>query len=116
MMFKMTLQVTQAMMTHIFKRIKFLKADVVPMNKTLNDDLTEEIEWIDYWSEMISSAPCDFVWDRYYEEFSDKMILSKHNFFKLIKRHLNLKSKTVRIGKDSVKYCFYKPSQYKEKS
>lgn len=108
MMFKMTLHVTEAMMNHIFKRIKFLKADVVPINKTLNDDLTEEIKWIDYWADMISCAPCDYVWEQYYDEFSDKIILSKNNFFKLIKRHLNLRSKTMRLGDDSVKYCFYK--------
>lgn len=112
MMFKMTLQISEAMMNHILKRIKFLKANVAPINKTLNDDLTEEIEWIDYWSETINGAPCDFVWDKYCEEFSDKMILSKHNFFKLIKRHLNLRSKTMRFDKDNVKYCFYKPSQH----
>ena len=77
-----------------------------PLYKSLENDLTDEVNWIHSHESMIVGAVCEFVWDLYYEEFIDKMILSKYKFYELIKRELNVEMGVIRISQDSVKNCF----------
>ena len=105
-MYKTQATLTEAQVKH--SKISFDK--ITPVYKTLNDDLTDEIDWINYWEEMILETSCDFVWDRYYDDFHDKKILSRNSFYKLIRQTLHCCSKQVRIN-DAVKYCFVRKSK-----
>lgn len=77
-----------------------------PIYKSLENDLTDEVNWIRSHESLIIGAACEYVWDLYYKEFIDKMILSKHKFYELIKKELNVEMKVIRINQDSVKNCF----------
>jgi len=80
--------------------------DVKPLHKLFDDDLTDEISWIHAHKDMIVGAACEYIWDLYYEEFMEQMILSKYRFYKLIEKELGVKTKVVRISQDTVKNCF----------
>lgn len=80
--------------------------DVRPVHKLFGDDLTDDINWIHAHKSMIVGAACELIWDMYYEEFIDKMILSKYRFYELIKKELNVEMKVIRTSQDSVKNCF----------
>ena len=77
-----------------------------PIYKSLENDLTDEVNWIRSHESMTVGAACEYIWDLYYKEFIDKMILSKYKFYELIKKELNVEMKVIRIGQDSVKNCF----------
>jgi hypothetical protein len=78
---------------------------ITPIYKKLNDDLTDEIHWIH--DNIIVDVSCEHIWNLYYEAFIEKKILSKHDFYKLIRRELSLKCKVIRIDKNTM-YCFVK--------
>lgn len=102
MKFKVQMTLTEAQI----KNMKLSLDKITPIYKTLDDDLTDEIDWIKFWSQMIFDTSCDFVWDRYYCDFHDKKILPKNLFYKLVRHVLNCRSKSRRINENSVQYCF----------
>lgn len=106
MMYKVIYEVTEAQM----KNLKLSPNKITPVYKTLDDDLTDELDWIDYWEKMILDTSCEFVWDRYYDDFHDKKILSKNLFYKLIHQTLGCHSKQIRLTRDTTKYCFVRKS------
>lgn len=77
-----------------------------PIYKSLEDDLSDEINWIRSHESIIVGAACEYVWYLYYDEFIDKMILSKYKFYEVIKKELSVKMKVIRISQDTVKNCF----------
>lgn len=99
MMFQVTHDVSQKNLPETYTKI-------IPKYKSLKDDLTLETKWIRY--NDVVGLPCDYVWQKYYDEFIDHKILSKNNFYKLVKSTLNVKMKVMRTSDDSVKNCFVK--------
>lgn len=77
---------------------------ITPVYKSLNDDLTNEIEWIH--QHEIINAVCEYIYDLYCESFKEKKVLTRNSFYKLVRKELPLKSKAIRIGQDNVKRCF----------
>lgn len=104
MMFQATHEVSENNLPENYTKI-------IPKYKTLDDDLTDEINWIYAHEHLITGAACEYVWDLYYKEFVNCKILSKNNFYKLIKKELSLKCKIVRISQDATKYCFAEKSK-----
>ncbi len=102
MKFKVQITLTEAQI----KNLRLSPDKITPIYKTLNDDLTDEIDWIKYWTQMILNASCDFVWDRYYDEFHNKKILPKNLFYKLVRRTLHCCTKPYRTSNNHVKNCF----------
>jgi hypothetical protein len=88
---------------------------ILPSYKSLNDNLTDVINWIrEKAAEMngFHEIACEHIWDLYYDEFIDKKILSKHDFYKLIREKLQVKMKIVRINTEAVKRCFVTKSSF----
>lgn len=83
---------------------------IIPVHKSLKDDLTLEINWINNHKHLIPGAACEFIWDLYYEDFIDQKILRRYDFYKLIRRQLDLECNTVRTANESIKYCFVEKS------
>lgn len=106
MKFKVHLTLTEAQLANV--KMSFDK--VTPAYKSLNDDLTEEVEWICHNKNMIVGAACEFVWDMYYTAFYHKKILTKTAFYKLVRNTLCVKNKPFRLSSDTVKYCFVSKS------
>ena len=77
-----------------------------PVYKSLESDLSDEVNWIRSHESIIVGAACEYIWDLYYDEFIDKMILSKYKFYELIKKELDVKMRVIRISQDTVKNCF----------
>lgn len=77
-----------------------------PIHKSLENDLTDEVNWIHSHESIIIGAACEYIWYLYYDEFIDKMILSKYKFYELIKKELNVETKVVKISQDNIKRCF----------
>lgn len=76
--------------------------------KTLKDDVSKDKRWIHNNSGIVIDAPCEYIWDLYCKDFADEKILSKFDFYKLVRHELNVKSMVVRITDDTTKYCFRK--------
>lgn len=106
MKFKVHLTLTEAQLANV--KMSFDK--IAPAYKSLNDDLTEEIEWIRDNRKMIVGAACEFVWELYYTAFYHKKILTKTAFYKLIRDTLAVKNQVIRLSSDSVKTCFVSKS------
>lgn len=106
----MKFKVTYMLNEDEVKNLPLSPIKIIPEYKTEQDDLSEEIEWIEYFEGMILSTSCDYVWDRYCFDFSDKKILPKNIFYKLIRKTLNCYSAQRRLAHNSVKYCFVSKS------
>lgn len=102
MKFKCTIEITENELKDIMPMVK----KIIPVYKTLSDNITSEIDWIKNQRQMILISSCDFVWDKYCEDFYDKKILPKKLFYKLIRHILHCYSKSVRISDDTVKRFF----------
>ena len=86
-----------------------------PVYKLFGDDIQQDISWVRSHSKMIVGAACEFIWDLYYKEFLEHQILSKHRFYELVRRELNLECKLIRLSSNTVKYCFME-SQHHQKT
>lgn len=84
---------------------------IIPIYKSLKDDLTNEIDWIHTYKDFIVGATCEYIWELYCGEFLDRKILSKNNFYKLVKKELSLEGKIIRMSQDATKYCFTEKSK-----
>lgn len=87
---------------------KYEYKKLIPIYKSLCDNLTDEVTWIHNKANLIVDSACEHVWDLYYDDFIDKKILSKHNFYRLIREELKVKMKVVKISQNATKNCFIK--------
>ena len=85
---------------------KYEYKKLTPIYKSFHDDLSDEINWIDDKTNLIIDSACEHVWDLYYDDFINKKILSKHNFYKLVREQLKVKMKVVKISQNITKNCF----------
>lgn len=82
--------------------------DPTPLYKSLDDDLTDEINWIHAHKSMIvGGAVCKDIWKLYCRDFIDRMTLSKYKFYELIKNKLNVETGVVKTSQRCfVKSCY----------
>ena len=99
MMFQVTHELSENDLPETYTKI-------IPKYKSLEDDLTLETKWIRANESNIVGAACEHVWDLYYDEFIDCKIISKNNFYNLVKSTLHVDMKVTRISEDNIKNCF----------
>ena len=104
MMFKCMFEMTELELRNTTSKC----TRIVPIHKTLDDDLSADITWIHNNADTIIGSSCDYVWNLYFDYFINEKILSKNNFYKLVKQELNISSAIIRVTNDNVKYCFRK--------
>ena len=100
MRFKITCEVSE---TELMKLTSVAKK-IIPLYKSQAEAV--DIDWIHQNKDMIIGTACTLVWDKYCEDFTNDIVLSKNTFYKLVKRELGLKNKMVRVANDAVRYCF----------
>lgn len=98
--------------------LKDINADnvtLVPLYRS--NPTSEDIKWINEHEGLIKGGiACDFIWDMYYKDFADVIILSKKKFFEQIRKCLGCECKTIRISNNSIKYCFVDKMSSQHKS
>lgn len=89
-------------------KVSSMTKKIIPLYKSHAE--AADIDWIHKNKDIIIDSACTLVWDKYCEDFTDDIILSKNTFYKLVKRELGLKNKMVRVATDAVRYCFVNKS------
>lgn len=105
MIYKVICEVTEAE----FMKLSSIAKKIMPIYKDMPDE--NDVRWIHENESIIVDTACEYVWDKYCEFFANEKILSKYNFYKLVRYELNLKTTTMRVAHDAVRYCFVSKSK-----